>query len=149
VERELAWLLAPICALLWQLGGYRWKTLRREGVPLSILSFGLIFSGFSWGLLLSALLLWCVIRLPFTLVGDSLHDFWGNWAWIWVLGALYGLPSLVLRLDPLAVLAPLLTVGLLGTSSNLPRLSRFAPWKLVEGAIGFSVAYPYCLVFSS
>ena len=147
--KELWWLLCPVCAVLWQLGGHYYKTIRREGVPLVIFLSGIMAVGFSWQLLLSCGLLWCAVRLPFTLVGDSLNAFWGNWLWIWLAGYLLGMASFPLSQSLLLPLVPMLAEGLLGSLSNIPYTSRFLPWKFVEGAIRFSVAYPWALAFSS
>ena len=147
--KELWWTLCPLCGLLYQLGGFRWKPLRREGVPLVIFLSGIMAVGFSWQLLLSCCLLWCALRLPFTLIGDSLNDSWFNWVWIWIAGYLLGMASFPLSQSLLTPLVPLLAQGLLGSLSNIPYTAKFLPWKFVEGAIGFAVAYPFCLIFSS
>lgn len=148
MDKELVWLMAPLWSLLWILGGWKQKNWRRLGVPISLVLFGWLFGSVSYRLLLSALLLGLALRLPFTLVGDSLHAWWGNWVWVWVVGGLYGTPALVLRQEWIAVLVPLIVLGFLGTASNLPKLSRYAPWKMVEAFVGASVAYPYCLALS-
>lgn len=149
MARELIWLLCTIWGFLYALGGYRHKNWRRLGIPLSLLGAGLLFNLLSWQLFCSALLIGLFLRLPFTLIGDSINASPWNWIWIWVLGGLYGIPALVLQLNLQAVAVPLIVVGILGTASNLPMLSRMAPWKFCEVCFGTSLAYPFCMALSS
>ena len=149
MDRELTWLLCPLWGALYALGGYKRKEWRRYGIPLTLLVAGLFFHTPIWRLLCSVLLLSLSLRLPFTLVGDDATSFWGNWVWIWCLPLLQSSPALLLGTEPLAVLVPLVVCGLVGTLSNLQWSARFAPWKAVECAWGFSLAYPYCLALSS
>jgi hypothetical protein len=148
VDKELIWLLVPVFSLLYVIGGWKQKNWRRLGLPISLLAFGWLFGGLSWSLVASCLLLGAVLRLPFTLMGDSLYAWWGNWVWIWVVGYLFGASSLVLRFDLIAPLLPLAAQGIFGTLSNLRVSSRYFPWKWVEAIVGASVAYPYCLALS-
>lgn len=140
--------MVPVFSALYIIGGWKQKNWRRLGLPLALLVFGSLFGGLSWRLVASAFLLGCALRLPFTLIGDSVHASPWNWVWIWVFGGLLALPALVLRLDLPTVLVPLLVQGLWGTLSNLKSVSQYAPWKWVESVVGASVAYPYCLALS-
>lgn len=144
---EYAWFLLPIVGLLWQLGGTFNRWYRRAGVPCTIFIFSLLY-GISWqSSLLSSILLYTVTTLPFTIRKDGEIKGWTSWAWMWVLGALYGLPSQVLRLSPVAVIVPCIVVGTFGTLSNLRGTSQLAPWKMCEFFFGVSVAYGFCLSF--
>jgi hypothetical protein len=141
VDKELAWLLCPVFGFLYALGGYRQKNWRRLGLPFVLLLASLLFGSFSWWVVLSALLLGLSLRLPFTLRGDSLYSWWGNWPYIWLAGYLMGLTSFSI----LGALAPCLVQGIFGTLSNVPATARFFPWKWVEASVGFALAYPFAL----
>lgn len=149
MDKELVWLMVPVFSALYIIGGWKQKNWRRLGLPLSLLAFGLLFSGLSWQLVASSFLLGAALRLPFTLIGDSVHSSPWNWVWIWVLGAILGISSLLIsQVFPLSFLLPMLMQGVFGTASNLRPLSQYTPWKMVEAFVGASVAYPYCLALS-
>lgn len=145
MDRELIWLITPIWSFLHAFGGWRNKNWRRLGIPLTLLASGLFFPTPWLPLVCSSLLLALCLRLPFTLIGNSVNSSAWNWVWIFVLPLLQSSPSLVLRIEPLAVVVPALVLGLLGTLSNVSLSSRFVPWKWYEACAGFLIAYPYCL----
>ena len=146
---ELCWLAAPISALLWQIGGTWNKSIRRFGVPLLLSATYLVFKGFSWWLLAYLPLMLIVIRIPFTLIGDSVDENWINWPWIWVAGFLLGAPAAVFGLEGLLyALVPMLVQGSLGTLSNLAFGREAVQWKMVEAMVGLTAAYPICMMIT-
>ena len=148
MSKELLWILCPVFSILYLYGGYKQKNWRRLGLPIALLVFSLAFGCFSWWVVLSAFLLGVSLRLPFTLVGDSLYASWVNWVWIWILGFLFGACSIPLGIT-VGLLFPCLVVGAVGTLSNLPQTSHYFPWKFCEASIGFSLAYPFVLALST
>ena len=146
---ELTWFAVPISGILWALGGTFNKAYRRIGVPVLLAAQVIIFIGFTWwvvGILAGYL---AALRLPFTLKGDSIHDSAINWDWIWISGALLGVPALFLglatgNLKEAAVVGtvPMIVQGILGTLSNLKTFREIIVWKLVEISVGMAVAFP-------
>jgi hypothetical protein len=145
MNRELVWLICPLVALLSQLGGTYNKSYRRWGVPSVITLAALLFLGFSWWLPVLFFSIFAVSTLPFTLVGDSLHECWINWVWIWIAGFLLGLPCIILGGKLWFCLVPCIVQGVLGTLSNVKATAKYVPWKFFEGAVWFSMAYCYAL----
>lgn len=92
MNHEIAWMYAPIAALLSQIGGTWWKPARRFVLPIG-LALTLIWCGIS---ILSSILcgtcVGVVAHLPITLIGDSVPSHWLNWIWLWVYGFLLGFP---------------------------------------------------------
>jgi hypothetical protein len=148
MNREFIWLLCPLWSALYLIGGWKQKNWRRLGIPLTLFATGLLCHTPLLPLVYSSLLLAVCLRLPFTLIGSRIDSSAWNWIWIWVLGYLLSIPSLILRLDLITPLLPLVVVGILGTLSNRSQSAKDFPWKFVEGAIGFSLAYPFCLALS-
>jgi len=147
MDKELVWLGCPILGLFWQIGGYKWKLVRRIGYPLIIMLSGLLFSVFSWQLCVASLLCYVVTTLPLTLIGDDIPSCWINWVWVWVYGAILASPVLLLGGNPWTLLVPLLLVGSSVTLSNLSLTQRLLPHKFVEFVIGASCFYPFALIW--
>jgi len=148
VVRELIWILCPLWSALYLYGGYKQKNWRRLGLPLTLFATGLLCRTPLLPLVSSSLLLALSLRLPFTLIGNRITDSFLNWVWIWVLPLLQSSPSQVLHIEPLAVVVPVVVCGTTSLLSNLPATARYWPWKAVEGAWGFALAYSYCLALS-
>ena len=94
----LRFLIVPIVALLWRIGGKGGfpgaRYSRRIGVPVAILVFCAIAKT---NLIISAIIVpsfYIVSSLPNTLIGDNI---WKAWWWIPIKGFLYG--SCLLWLD--------------------------------------------------
>jgi hypothetical protein len=144
MNSELAWLAMPLVGLLSQIGGTYNKLYRRIGVPSVITLVSFLLVGFQWWLPVLFILIFVVTTLPFTLKGDSLYSHWFNWVWIWILGYLLGLPSVLLGWKgALYSLVPCFTQGILGTISNIRGTAHLAQWKMVEGLVYIAMAYPY------
>ena len=150
---ELVWFIMPTIIILWQLGGTFNKLFRRLGFPIVASCAPLFYLGWSWWWPLLFGLCFLVTTLPFTLKGDGINEHWFNWIWIWILGYLYGLPSIVIglcgghtALALLVALTPCIATGIVGTLSNVPATSKYFPWKECEGVIGFFTAIPYALL---
>jgi hypothetical protein len=155
LQSEWVWFSAPIYGLLWQLGGTFNKLYRRIGIPALSILIAWVFLGWSYWWIALAITQFITLILPFTLRGDSVLGAKINWAWIWILGYLCGLPSLVIGVlhglywQPfVASLIPCLTLGIWGTLSNINATREFSLWKWVEFVVGGAVAYPICLLIN-
>jgi hypothetical protein len=89
------------------------------------------------------------LRLPFTLIGNSIPSHALNWVWVWILGGLLSAPSIFLGACPTHLLLPSFVVGSLCTLSNINNTSDLFPWKMSEAFVGSSIAYPFALAISS
>ena len=148
VVTEHIWFIVPLCGLLWQLGGTFNRWYRRAGVPCVIFIWCLLF-GASWlSALLSSILLYTVTTLPFTIRKDGEVKGWYSYAWMFVLGLLYALPSQVLQLSLSTALIGCILVGSLGTLSNHRVTRRYVQWKFFEFCAGSFVAYSFCMALS-
>jgi len=152
-NHELIWFLVPLCSFLWMLGGTWKKQFRRIGVPTAITLASFLFLGWSWWWLALWPAYFVVTILPFTLIGDDIHENPLNWAWIWVAGAILGIPAMVLGivthqvvLSVALVAVPCLVQGVFGTLSNVKATRNYFRWKSVEFAIGAAVAVPPALL---
>lgn len=150
LDREWVWILlnAPV-TLLWQLGGTVKKQFRRIGVPLVITLAAWLFLGWSWWWLALAAAYFGVTTLPFTLIGDGVPEHWFNWIWIWILGALYGAPAIIIGIVTAQIilslwllLVPMVAVGVWGTLSNVKATAKYFTWKFCEGIFGFATSIP-------
>ena len=148
VIKEYVWFLLPIAGLLWQLGGTFHKDWRRIVLPCTIFICCLLFGSSLLSSLLESILLGIVVRLPFTIGGDSIRRWW-QFLWLFLLGAIFGCPALFLQASLSAILVPCVVVGTLSTLSNTPQTAKWFPWKFCEFCFGASVAYPFCLALSS
>ena len=130
----------PICTLLFMLGGYHWKYLRRYVMPI-LLGILCLFNGVVWWRALSyTLMLGVGTSLPY---GDSLKVVVYE-PLIWLLrllvfSTLY-LPVLVLATTAwvLALVLSLITF-LLFFLSNTKCCERYVPHKVWEAWCGFSI----------
>lgn len=127
-----------IIAFLWRMGGagiapFR-KNWRRVGVPIVVL-FALFWSGYSeFQAIGCAVALFLALRLPLTLIGDSLYDHWLNWPWAWVAGYIIGLSSIfVLGWSGfLFAFIPAVAQGASVTLSNIPKTATDFPHEACE-----------------
>lgn len=87
---DLKWTLPPLTSFLFSLGGWKFKLIRRAGIPISICLFAWLYSPKSLknSLLIAfqGFILWGTLTLPLTLIGDTMTVF--NIIWAFVLGAL-------------------------------------------------------------
>ena len=129
--------------VLWRLGGAGAKPIgrnwRRIGLPCVIFYLTLSSHHNVFLSLLAALISHLTLRLPITLFGDSIWASIWNVPWLFVLGYLYGTPSLLFGSGLLSPLIPCLTVSVLTVLSNIPSTSRIFVWEAVEMAVGVSV----------
>lgn len=155
INRELIWFLFPVIAILWQAGGTWNKDLRRLIIPHVLTLATILFCGFSMLTIVQFVAILTILRLPFTLFGNSIHSHWFNWVWIWISGALLGLTALPLGIQLNSVvytlvlaMIPCFVQGICGTLSNIKCTARFFKWKFVEGMIGMAFALPYCFLIN-
>ena len=148
MDKELLWIiLPPMWGFLWAFGGWKVKDFRRLGIPISLVLVGWLYSVAWFPLLLSALLLGICLRLPFTIGGDSIKEWW-QFAWLLVLGALLGACAFPLGATAISLLVPAMAFFLAGTASNLPQTAKMFPWKWCEVIFGVSASYTFCLALS-
>lgn len=151
-NREVAWFIVPIGGLFRMIGGTWWKAVGRFLTPALPVVAILLLGGWSWWLLLIYGVYLSVKTLPFTLNGNSVHDNWFNWVWIWVLGFVNGLCSMSLLpivgwaewLDPILYAAgfPMIAYGIACTLSNVKVTAKYFPWKFCEFIMGASAMIP-------
>lgn len=99
---DLKWVLPAWAGFLYALGGYIFKAFRRIGIPLSVCLVAWLYGprNAKNGLLLVGqfLLLWGVLTLPLTLIGDKMTPV--NLSWAFAVGGFN-----VLALTPLCFMA--------------------------------------------
>lgn len=123
-------------AILWPLGGFRWKGFRRIVLPIVSCVCLYLYPLSAWQSLASSLLLFIATTLPY---GDRTPWIIPNKHGSKLITALaYILPSLVIGLTWWQMITPVafLTTFLL---SNFRSTEKDFSWKLVEGLIGFCV----------
>jgi hypothetical protein len=133
-------------AFLWRMGGDGYPLLhrnwRRVGYPL-ILILSLLGGAAAWPVaLLTGILAHLTTRLPLTFIGNSLYTHWFNWVWVWVLGYIYGLPSVLVHgwAGFLLSIIPMVTVGMSLTLSNVSGVnSKTFTHEFCEAVTGFAV----------
>lgn len=146
INKELAWFLAPIVALLSQIGGTWWKPARRLGIPIALVLTLIWLKIMLWRAITCGFCVFIGACLPITIGGDSIKKWW-QFAWLFVLGYILGLSSIFLSYQSwLLALVPCLTFGILGTLSNHDKTAKFVPWKLFEAVSWIAVIYPYILL---
>lgn len=87
---DLKWTLPPLTAFFFAFGGWHLKIIRRAGLPVSICLYAWLYSPKtlknSLILAFQFFVLWGVLTLPLTLIGDKMTMY--NMIWAFVLGAL-------------------------------------------------------------
>jgi hypothetical protein len=148
MDKEIAWMFAPVAALLSQIGGTWWKPARRFILPIG-LALTLIWCQIAWWKAVLCGISVCVVAcLPFT-IGKEWKA-WYQWVWVWFLGYLLGVGSAMLNQSGfLLALVPCVAFGSLGILSNLPATAKLVPWKWFEGIVWMVGMYPYLLIASS
>lgn len=110
---------------LWRLGGagcppfYRYW--RRLGWPI-VAGLVALFAQVPWWMCLLVMgATFGTTTLPVTFFGSKIPDHWFNWIWLWILGYLYGLPSIMIHgwNGFLYALVPSVVMGLFVTLSNI------------------------------
>lgn len=118
-------MIEVIAAFLWRMGGSGYPGLRRNwrriGVPVLLVSVCLLRWISPLIAILMGLCLHMATRLPLTFFGESLHDHWFNWVWVWIAGYILGLPSVLLHgwNGVLLALIPMVAQGLSVNLSNV------------------------------
>lgn len=136
---------AIINAFLWRLGGAGANPFKRHwrriGYPVLAGIMCLFFRLPIFRVVLACLVGHATTRLPLTLIGDAVNKHWANWVWLWVLGFLYGLPSVALQgwIGFAWALLPCLTFGASVTLSNTTRFSAIFTHDFCEGVTGAAV----------
>lgn len=146
---EWIWVVAFVVAVLWAIGGTGFKWVRRYVVPVIFLITSWYWLGFSLGVILFPLSLALLARLPFTLIGDSIHEHWLNWLWIPIVLYLIGVPAAWIDLAAFKyALVTLFFSAPLAVLSNIKLTREIFPWKLVEGVIGIALTYPIARIIT-
>lgn len=142
---ELAWMLMPVTMLLSQIGGFRWKWVRRIGIPVVVVAACYFWVGWSWWLIAAGVSIGLAARMPYTLIGDDIFDHWFNWVWI-------PIAAFVVAFSPFPIVFAYGRVDLFlwgaglqfGTAficfvlNTIPVSHRYFPWKLCE-AVAWSM----------
>lgn|SRR3990167_1951348 len=126
-------------------GGTWNKGMRRFGFPLLVACTSLVYYGVSLSWLFASILWGLLLRLPFTLKGDSVQGSTLNFVWIWISGLLLGAPIILIDFSKwYLALIPMFVQGIFGTLSQTKEFQNILPWKFVECMIGTAVAIPIC-----
>lgn len=127
---ELAYIiLLPGGSLLWMLGGWKWKGWRRFVLPLLFVCLCLAYSVSIARSVTLGIICLSVTSLPY---GEN-----SSWKQRIVTGISFGLIGLPLGIDLTMLAAPIVFITGWILSNKLK-----LQWKIVEGAVGFSVALP-------
>lgn len=135
-----------IIAFLWRIGGAGWPPLakdwRRIVIPILVLIVLLMRNVSEFRAILAAVLLFLALRLPLTLIGDSIPSYAINWIWPFISGYLLGLASVVTHGWPgfIYALIPATAQGVSVALSNIPKTAKDFPHEACEVLIGASVA---------
>ena len=125
--------LYAIGAVLWRLGGYRWKWVRRYILPacLSLVAWS---KRRKWPVLLTFPLLIGAFSLGY---GEK-HPYWQKF----LVGVAWVLPAVLFLHNWFALAVPFVWIGLFKLS-NTPKTSGIFLWWVVEVLIGGLVAVSY------
>ena len=125
-------ILAPLCALLFAIGGTTNKLWRRIGIPVASM-VALWLNGITWWrFLLIPILTWGSLCLPY---GDSLDKTFPhpiNWIMRFGVGCCYVLPLIFIGDSGLMIAYPFLFIILFWLSRK-----GWLTWKLCELSFGF------------
>lgn len=126
---------------LWRLGGMENKSIRRIGVPLLLTAVCLFYGAWKESIL-TLVLLFLTLRLPFTLKGDDLSDYaLLNWLYIPLWATLLNVQSLVFA-PWWACLLSIATMAMVAALSNLEKTREIFTWDRCEYVFGAAVAFP-------
>lgn len=128
-----------INTILWRMGGAGVKPLgpewRRLGFPLCLL-----LQYFNHPLILvSCLIAALVVRLPITLISNSVHSHFINWIWVWILPGLYLFPSFIIVRDLPNFAISWFFIGLIFTLGNITATRHIFVHEFFEAFTGFLV----------
>lgn len=142
-EPDAVWVLVPMSAVLFALGGSGFKEFRRLGIPALMLVAALSVGAEWWKALVSAAGLALVLTKGY---GDDLRSQIGAWYYpaLYVLAALYGTAALPLSSDWKAlILCPLIPSLIFGTLTLGSQRFDFPKWKIVEMAAGAATGFSF------
>lgn len=134
-----------LCSFLWRLGGKERKYYRRYGIPLALTVAGLL-DGFSIWKLLAGVILGLILRLPFTLKGDSIdaHDL--NWFWVFIWAGLISMPAFLHAFNGWVFASWIVStavISLFAYLSNFEETRDVVRWNTCERVFGFFCAFPF------
>ena len=130
MNREILMMIAMGSGILFPIGGYRWKWLRRYLLPVILGVVALLGGAIWWRALAMTVGLGIVFSLPY---GDKTPT------WLrYIVGISYVLPTFFLGFTFFQIVAPIAFIGLF----------KYTPWKIWEyiqgGLIGIIVARLLC-----
>lgn len=130
MNKEILMMIAmTISPLLWMLGGWHWKWLRRFLLPVCLGI--LLLSVWHWGLVL----LWTITQMTtFTLPYGEKTPYWLKT----VVGCTYVIPSLLFGFTIWQIVLPVVFIVTFILSNWKPTKRDFA-WKICEGTTGFLI----------
>ena len=131
VNKELLIILAmTISPLLYMLGGWKWKWLRRFVLPIVLGTILLISGKIWWKVLLFTIGQAIVFTLPY---GERTSR------WVKALvGCSYSIPSLIFGITIWQVILPVVFITMF-ILSNTKKLAHEFYWKACEGTVGFLI----------
>lgn len=128
----------PVFGYLWRLGGSKHKAWRRFAIPIIATVLALLDS-FSWFVVVAGFLHHLILRLPFTLKGDSLDADDINWFWVPVWSGLISAPMFLHAFNGWVLSAWLVATTVTFTCasfSNLDPENEVFHWDNCERAFG-------------
>lgn len=131
IDRELLMIIAmTVSPLLWMLGGWRWKWMRRFLLPVILGGLSLLAGAELWRCALMASLMIGAFCLPY---GER-TPYWAKC----LVGISYIAPTFLLGFNIWQIITPIAFI-IMFRLSNIPWWSNQFVWKIVEGSIGFLI----------
>ena len=130
IDKELLMIIAMVASpLLWLLGGWKWKWMRRFLLPV-ILGTLAALAGFEiWKCAAMASLMIGAFCLPY---GER-TPYWAKF----MVGISFIAPTLFLGFSIWQIITPIIFITMFWLSNS--KFGRMFPWKVCEGATGFLI----------
>lgn len=141
IDKELLMIIAmTVSPLLFMLGGWKWKWMRRFLLPV-VLGGLVVLSGAEWWRCAAmASLMIGVFCLPY---GER-TPYWGKF----LVGCLFVAPTLFIGFNIWQIITPIIFIAMFWLS-NSSFWGRMFPWKIVEGTTGFLIGVTVSQLISS
>lgn len=131
MDKELLGIAAiTLSPLLYMLGGYHWKWMRRFLLPAVLGAILLLTGAIWWEVLIFAI----AQAITFTLPYGERTPYWLKA----LVGCSFALPSLILGLTIWQAAIPIIFITTF-ILSNYKKTAKEFPWKICEGITGFLI----------
>jgi hypothetical protein len=148
IDKDGVWTLIPLASFLWALGGSGPRYIRRYGLPVAVIAYGVLFKAPLWLALIEGVAAHLITRLGY---GDKAHDrlkaFYAPY--LFALGAVYGVSSIGFGIYYNNVrnvlIASLLCSLVFAITLISSRKINFPPHKFHEILTGLAIGLVYCL----